>query len=469
MLFNSYEFIFAFFPVVLAVWFWSGRHEWARFGVCWLVLASLFFYGWWNPAYLPLLLGSVVLNYASGAALLKWRRIEILVLGVCANLGVLAHFKYAAFFLENVSGLTGANLFIPQIALPIGISFFTFQQIAWLADVWRGKAGKHDFWSYALFVSFFPQLIAGPIVHHSEIIPQFRKKDVFTPDMLNFAAGFTIFTIGLFKKVVIADNLGRGMVDDAFFMAANGREVEFWTAWQAALAYTFQIYFDFSGYSDMAIGLARFFGIRLPVNFSSPYKARNAIEFWRRWHITLSRFLRDYLYIPLGGNRHGDMRRYMNIMIVMLLGGLWHGAAWTFVVWGGMHGVYLLLSHLWRWRMPLLAARTLTFFAVVLAWVVFRAQNGTGAIVMLQSMNAVPQGLPGPGFLMLAGLLVFVQLAPNTQEWMGNYQPVLEKVKPAGGRIAWRPTRLWAVAVSMLFAVSVFSMYREEVFIYFQF
>lgn len=468
MLFNSYEFIFAFFPVVLAGWFWLGQKGQARLGLLWLVLASLFFYAWWNPVCLPLLLGSVVFNYACGRALLRWRRMEILFGGVGANIALLVYYKYTGFLLDSVAGLTGASVFVPHIILPIGISFFTFQQIAWLADIWRGKSKEHDFWSYALFVAFFPQLIAGPIVHHSEIIPQFRKKGAFAPDALNFAVGFTIFAIGLFKKVVVADSLGRGMVDTVFFAAANGKDLGFWSAWQAALAYTFQIYFDFSGYSDMAIGLARFFGIRLPMNFNSPYKAVDIIEFWRRWHITLSRFLKDYLYIPLGGNRHGKARRYLNVMIVMLLGGLWHGAAWTFVVWGGLHGIYLLSNHLWRWKMPAGLAQAVTFLAVVLAWVVFRAQNSMAVLKMLQAMVS-PTGLPQADFMLLVLIYIFVRLAPNTQECMGRYEPVLEKVKAAMGKISWQPSRGWAIASSVLFMISVFSMYREEVFIYFQF
>ena len=397
MLFNSDVFIFVFLPIVLAGFSASHRLFGHRGATIWLVAASLFFYGWWNPLYLWILLFSLAFNFLIGERVARnslTRRGKMsLTLGVIVNLGLLGYFKYATFVVENVLHLGGLEFGIRAVVLPIGISFFTFQQIAYLVDAYRAEAKEYDFFEYALFVTFFPQLIAGPIVHHKEMMPQFGSSDAGRISRLDISVGLSIFIIGLFKKVVLADTAAL-YATPVFSLADSGEPVALLSAWQGAVAYTVQIYFDFSGYSDMAIGLGRLFGIRLPVNFNSPYKSENVIEFWRRWHITLSRFLRDYLYFPLGGHRRGQVRRYVNLMIVMLLGGLWHGAGWTFVFWGGLHGVYLMLNQLWRklgdqrtaTPLGMFSGRMLTVLCVIFAWVFFRAETFGGAIILIRGM-----------------------------------------------------------------------------------
>jgi alginate O-acetyltransferase complex protein AlgI len=347
MLFNSYTFIFIFLPITLLVFFSIGGKGHHRIAIAWLVAASLFFYGWWNPAYLSLILGSILFNYAVGVALSNLQAQSsashltkkiILSFGILVNLFLLAYFKYANFFVDNLNSLSGSNFHLQTIILPLAISFFTFQQITYLVDAYKGETREYNFLHYCLFVTFFPQLIAGPIVHHREMLPQFVKNTIYKFNHQHLAIGLTIFFIGLFKKVVLADGVAV-YATPVFEAAEQGVMLTFFEAWAGALAYTFQLYFDFSGYSDMAIGIARMFGIRLPLNFNSPYKSVNIIEFWRRWHITLSRFLRDYLYIPLGGNRKGKFRRYINLMITMLLGGLWHG--WLDICYVGSFAWFL--------------------------------------------------------------------------------------------------------------------------------
>src|ERR1700686_4908004 len=399
MLFSSYTFLFQFLPATVLAFAAARRHS-PRAGIMVLAGASLFFYGAWRPVYLLLLLASIGVNFALGLRMEDpLRRRSIGTFGVALNLAVLCYFKYTNFIFDSLNTLTGAPLPFFNIVLPLGISFFTFQQIAYLVDVMRGAKVERDIVSYTLFVSFFPHLIAGPLVHHAEMIPQFKRGRTGRSAVLA-ARGLAIFAAGLFKKVVIADNLAQ-FVSPVFAHLDAGGGVTTPGAWLAPLVYPLQIYFDFSGYSDMAIGLALLFGIRLPVNFRSPYKAASIIEFWRRWHITLSRFLRDFLYIPLGGNRLGEQRRYFNLMLTMLLGGLWHGAGWNFLIWGGLHGIYLSINHLWHsWRggdahapaanAYATAAKAVswavTFFAVVIAWVFFRAQTMAGAWQMLGSL-----------------------------------------------------------------------------------
>src|SRR6202049_52948 len=349
MLFSSYTFLFQFLPAT-ALAFAAARLHSPRAGIMVLAGASLVFYGAWRPIYLLLLLASIAVNFSLGLRMEDpLRRRAIGTFGVVLNLALLCYFKYTNFIFDSVNTLTGALLPFFNIILPLGISFFTFQQIAYLVDVMRGAKVERDIVSYTLFVSFFPHLIAGPLVHHAEMIPQFKRGRTGRSSVLA-ARGLAIFAAGLFKKVVIADNLAQFVSPVFAHLDAGGGVTTSW-AWLATLAYTLQIYFDFSGYSEMAIGLALLFGIRLPVNFRSPYQATSIIEFWRRWHITLSRFLRDYLYIPLGGNRLGEQRRYLNLLLTMLLGGLWHGAGWNYLIWGGLHGIYLCTNHLWRgWR-----------------------------------------------------------------------------------------------------------------------
>ena len=337
MLFNSYVFILAFLPIVALGYFRIqayGKHEGA---LVFLALASLFFYAWWNPIYLPLLLASILINFFLGVRLCKNRSVILLSLGILFNLALLGYFKYANFLASNINQAFDTSIHPGHIILPLAISFFTFQQITYLVDSYNQLTKDYRFSHYTLFVTFFPQLIAGPIVHHHEMMPQFMQRKAWSPSMDNLAVGLTIFVLGLAKKVLIADKIAP-YASAAFAASDHGTALTFFEAWKGALAYSFQLYFDFSGYSDMAIGLARIFGIILPLNFFSPYKANNIIDFWRRWHMTLSRFLRDYLYIPLGGNRKGTIRRYLNLFITMLLGGLWHGAVMGCAAWILSHG-----------------------------------------------------------------------------------------------------------------------------------
>ena len=336
MLFNSYEFLFLFLPITIVGFFVIAKKS-QLFAAAWLASASLFFYGWWDVRYVPLLAGSIIYNYAVGlflsgkaaqasSALKK----TLLTIGIVGNLILLGYYKYADFFIRTLNDRLDSHIDLLAIILPLGISFFTFTQIAFLVDAFYGKVREYRFIHYCLFVTYFPHLIAGPVLHHEEMMPQFDKRATYSPQAINFAVGMTIFFIGLFKKVVLGDGIAPyGSV--AFDAVSRGESLELFQAWGGVLAYTMQLYFDFSGYSDMAIGLSRIFGINLPLNFNSPYKALNIIEFWRCWHMTLSRFLRDYLYFPLGGNRKGPVRRYLNLFITMLLGGLWHGAGWQFM------------------------------------------------------------------------------------------------------------------------------------------
>ena len=410
MLFNSYGFIFLFLPIVLLGFFQLSRihHVYAA---AWLAVSSLFFYAYWNPAYVGLLLGSIVCNYAFGMWIAKAgvqqalaRRKQLLTFAIATNLVLLGYYKYANFFLSSANSLTGSSLSLGDIILPLGISFFTFTQIAFLVDTYQGKVKEYNFVHYVLFVTYFPHLIAGPVLHHKDMMPQFAHNATYRINWDHVATGILLFTLGLCKKVLWADSLApfaTAIFDGTQHGMATGTLPTIYEAWSGALAYTLQIYFDFSGYTDMALGIALMFNIRLPINFNSPYKSTSIIEFWRRWHITLSTFLRDYLYVPLGGNRHGKLRRYANLLTTMLLGGLWHGAGWTFVIWGALHGVYLVINNLWRdmvserylrwipdW-LGALAGGILTFIAVVAAWVVFRAGNMAQALVILKAMFGI--------------------------------------------------------------------------------
>ena len=467
MLFNSYGFVFIYLPIALLVYSLLGRVG-LRAAMAWLAFMSLAFYAWWDVRFLPLLLLSICFNFQAARAILSaqgLRRKRLMQAGVAVNLLALAWFKYANF-------LFGTSF---DITLPIGISFFTFTQIAFLVDCARGEARETDPVQYTLFVSYFPHLVAGPVLHHKEMMPQFSAPENARLRIENLALGMSIFIVGLAKKVLIADNLSP-MVGPAFSAGAHPQLTE---AWLATLAYTFQLYFDFSGYSDMAIGLSLLFGVRLPLNFNSPYKSRNISEFWRRWHMTLSRFLRDYLYLPLGGNRQGPARRLCNLMITMLLGGLWHGAGWTFVLWGGLHGLYLVIHHSWHARFPNAGPRwwhwPLTFLVVLLAWVPFRAPNMDVTWDMLRGLAglnglALPRQLGGEGIrwltldtaglpmLVLAMLLAF--FAPNTQELFARGE---------AGRWRWQPSTRWALGCAALLTVCLFSMNRSSEFLYFQF
>ena len=497
MLFNSYIFIFLFLPISLIVYFQIGRYGYHNVAIGWLVATSLVFYGWWNPVYLGLILGSIVFNFALGAFIhknLHRQPAYVLTFGIVVNLVVLGYFKYANFFIDNVNSLFATNIHLDQIILPLAISFFTFQQIAYLVDTWKGETGEQNFLHYCLFVTFFPHIVAGPIVHHKEMLPQFAKKNIGRLSYENITVGLSLFILGLFKKVVIADTAAV-YATPYFDIAAHGGTLTFLEGWVAALAYTFQLYFDFSGYSDMAIGMAKMFGILLPINFNSPYKAYNIIDFWRTWHITLSRFLRDYLYIPLGGNRKGTARRYVNLMITMLLGGLWHGAGWTFVIWGGLHGIYLVINHGWRalksilkptFKIPSFLADNvswlITFIAVVVAWVFFRAPTMHSALRVLEAMFGLNGfGLTISGELSRRTLLLFfisvifiVRVLPNSIDIVSRFNPVLEKeygrIKSAI-TLSWKPTIIWGFIFVVLALASLRTMiiqgYHEFIYRFF--
>jgi len=498
MLFNSYPFILVFLPLALLGFHLLRGRGLERQSVAFLVLMSLAFYGWWDAIYLLLLVPLMLATYWLAGLIMPRNGVRpalarpLLVLGISGNLATLGYFKYANFFVDNANALFGLDLFLAQVVLPLGISFFVFQKIAFLADAYAGKVDRLNLLDYSLFVTFFPQLIAGPIVHHSEVLPQFRRGGAVPWPYL--AMGLTIFAIGLAKKVLLADTAAT-FATPQFDAAAAGAQLDMLAAWSGALAYTAQLYFDFSGYTDMAIGAGLLFGIRLPINFDSPYKATSIIDFWRRWHITLSRFLRDYLYLPLGGNRKGPARRHVNLFIVMLLGGFWHGAGWTFVVWGALHGFYLALNHGWRalrarlgladsyGRSGRFAAGAVTFLAVVVAWVFFRAADVTAATAMLKAMTGVngfvmPAAAHGSantglGLLVAGALLLLAWLAPNTQQIAGYVGPHSAHGPAAAAAPAsplrWRPNLRWAAMAGGLFGVGLISLSKVSEFLYFQF
>ena len=527
MLFNSFEFIFAFLPISLIVFYWLGRHTKnikQQLPVLWLIFASLIFYGRWNPMNLPLILASIAINYYLGCFLNSGLKSDlfkkiILGTGIIINLGLICYFKYSYFIVNNLNQLLKTNFDWPLMVIPLAISFFTFQQIAYLVDAYKGETKDYDLRKYMLFVCFFPQLIAGPIVHHREVLPQFEKASIYKFSQKTLSIGLTVFIAGLFKKVIFADRIAE-YSNLAFAAASQGIDLTFSEAWVGALGYSLQLYFDFSGYSDMAIGAAYMFGIRLPLNFNSPYKAISIVDFWRRWHITLSHFLRDYLYIPLGGSRKGDLRRYSNLVITMLLGGLWHGAGWTFIFWGGLHGFYLVINHLYRsvrkklghdlnsdgWLLRT-AGWSATFLAVVISWVFFKASSFAIATSILSSMfgfNGIDLATfltPYLGFLRNLGigflgftvnvgisqkyatfgiiiLLLIAWFTPNTQQWMGKYNPALtepiERGRPEWAEklwqsLSWKPNKIWSVVIAGLTSLSLLSFSRVSEFLYFQF
>ena len=488
MLFNSYEFIFFFLPIVFIAYFFLLKQRWIVGAKGFLVFASLFFYSWWNIDYLPLILVSMLFNYVIGNTLnenfkqIRLHKKTILWIGIAANLALLGYFKYSDFLIENIDLLLNMKIPLLHLALPLAISFFTFQQIAYLVDSYRGETQEYDFLNYALFVTFFPQLIAGPIVHHAEMMPQFASRWNAVKRYRHIAAGLFVFSLGLFKKVVIADS---------FAVWANagfdgGAALNFFEAWAASLSYTLQLYFDFSGYTDMAIGAALLFNIKLPFNFNSPYKALDIQDFWRRWHMTLSRFLRDYIYIPLGGNRKGSLRTYTNLLITFLLGGIWHGAGWTFVFWGFLHGVALMAHRAWKllgFSMPKVWAWLTTFLFINFTWVFFRAETWQDALRILKGMlgltgvvlvpklegklqilaswkslsfGAVTQHIGG-GYMLLAAILagvLMVILLPNSNSFRDKKMTL--------------PMMLFA---ALLFSYAVIKSFASstEVFLYFNF
>ena len=486
MLFNSPEFLFLFFPLTV-VCFWMLAHYVShKVAAGWLALCSLFFYGWWDSRYISLLLSSIVFNYGMGLCIGRAKRDgysgAVLFMAVAANLGLLGLFKYADFFLSTSNAFAGTTFVLPHYILPLGISFFTFTQIAFLVDVHRGVAKEYSPVHYLLFVTYFPHLIAGPILHHKEMMPQFASVRTYSPQARSVALGLFLFSMGLFKKTVLADTVAP-YATAVFTAADSGATVGFVQGWEGALAYTLQLYFDFSGYVDMAIGASKILGIDLPINFNSPYKAVNISDFWRRWHMTLGRFFKDYVYIPLGGNRKGLHRAQLNIVAVMLLSGLWHGAGWTFIIWGAMHAAMSVTNNYWRiFRERVLkhdintstfigrwAGIMVTFVCVVFCWVFFRAKTVGGAVVITQAMLS-PNVLTLAAdfeprkivFAVFASLLVLIWCCPNTSE--------LAKEQ---SYFSWKPNAFWlAMSVVSMTVGSFLMLYgvnRVNEFLYFNF
>src|SRR3989338_8001602 len=464
MLFNSFVFIILFLPVTFGGYFLLQKIR-PQLASIWLAFASLFFYAYWNIVYLPILLFSILFNYILSIyitpgfekSLKEKARKCVFLFAIIFNLGLLGFFKYSNFFIENINILVGSHIQTLKILLPLGISFFTFQKIAYLVDCYKGKAHEKNFLRYLLFVTFFPQLIAVPIVHHSEIMPQFAEKEKRTLNFENISKGLFLFFLGLSKKVVIADTFATWANSGFNGTSALG----FFDAWMTSLSYTFQLYFDFSGYTDMAVGIALLFNIVLPQNFNSPYKALNIQDFWRRWHMTLSRFLRDYIYVPLGGNKLGEWKTYRNLFLVFLIGGLWHGASWMFVIWGSLHGLAIVVHRLRQKgaiEIPRFVAWFLTFNFINITWVFFRAADMESALRVLKGMflpfEDIFPVLFGPKtviVLLLGSILVF--FFKNSYETLQKWSPQL-----------WHLLIVWA-----LFFVSFYSMSGFSEFLYFNF
>lgn len=461
MLFNSQGFLLLFLPLALAAYYSVAENramrEWT------LVAVSFFFYGYWDFRLVPLLAVSIAANWILARTIRGAGSRSAFIAGVALNLAIIGVFKYADFFAGSLAWIAGAQHAPWNIVLPLGISFFTFQQISFLADRYRGEAPEYGFREYVLYISFFPQLIAGPIVRHNELIPQFEASPKREGLHERLSRGVTLLTIGLAKKVFIADTAAR--IADPLFKTAGEGALSIIDAWVGVLAFTFQIYFDFSGYSDMAIGLALMFGFVLPLNFNAPYRATSIREFWRRWHMTLSHFLRDYLYIPLGGGRQGMAVQALALTTTMFLGGLWHGAGWTFVAWGLMHGLGLAVHASWTRlagiRLPHLAGWLLTMLFVMTGWVLFRASGFSEALSLLSSLYganglepSVSEYGANPAILGVAAIVAM--LGPSSQEVA----------------LEWDYSRPWvAVASACLFfgCLVVAGSGIQPEFIYFQF
>src|SRR5215469_7737144 len=466
MLFNSFPFIFGFLPWALVGYWLLARTEAPR--LWFLLIASVAFYGYWDWRFAPLLLASILINWAAVQAFFAYRRAGILVLAIAANLLCLGVFKYLGFFAGIVTDVTGHPLAVARLALPLGISFFTFHHIIYLVDLLRGRAPHYGLRDYALYIALFPQILAGPLVRHNEIMGQFSLPPARAGWEQRAVRGIALFLIGLAKKIFIADALASHA--DPIFAKAGHAAVSIGEAWTAALSFPFQIYFDFSGYSDMAIGLALLFGYVLPVNFEAPYRATSLRDFWRRWHMTLSRFLRDYLYIPLGGNRWGGGRQALNVVLTMLLGGLWHGANWTFVAWGGLHGLYLAVERALRARFatyrpgPLVfvALGLITYTLVNLTWVFFRAKTFAKAWVVLRGMFG--QASAAKPILDTFSLLTVAVIVGGmvVTHWLMRGR-TLESV------IARAPAALVCVVWALLAFAIVIAQGAGSAFIYFQF
>ncbi|MBA2369452.1 MAG: MBOAT family protein [Candidatus Protochlamydia sp.] len=481
MLFNSYTFLVIYLPIVAAGFFSLAKLRLTKAAQGWLFLSSLWFYAYWDVRFLPLLLASMLFNYACGTGMLKTRSLflkkTLLWLGIGGDLSLLFYFKYYNFFLSLA---IESSPFV-EVILPLGISFFTFTQIAYLVDSYQGKAEPCGIISYGLFVTIFPHLIAGPILHHKAMLNQFNQLRMYVVSWPHIAQGIFLFVIGISKKVLIADHLA-SFVKPVFDYPMG--DIPFLQAWVGALSYTLQLYFDFSGYSDMAVGLGLLFNLQLPVNFNSPYKADSIIDFWRRWHITLSLFLRDYLYISLGGNRRGQISKWCNLLITMLLGGLWHGAGWTFVLWGACHGIFLVINHVWRhfnMKISRFSSKFITLLAIIFSWVIFRSPDVATATNIVSGMAGL-NGLVLPAgyetalaFLRPYGIL-FAHLSESNFRlhdlallgllfagvlWLPNSNEWAERFKK-------RPVK-WAIPCGILFLAIFLQLDDLAEFLYYQF
>jgi len=503
MVFASQAFI-AFLVVVIGVYWALGRRH-ATAGKSWLILASLFFYGYWSPVYLLLLLGSIGGNFLVVQALLRSpdaaRRRVLLALGITANLLLIAYYKYFAFLVESWNLFSPVDARVPEILLPIGISFFTFQQIGLLVDTARGTVARLTLTDHVFFNAFFPHLIAGPIVSQAEMLPQLAARTRWLLSDRELATGLALFSLGLFKKTVLIDPFARH-VDAIYTVAARGEPLSLIDGWMAGMGYGFQIYFDFSGYSDMAIGLACMFGVAFPLNFFSPYKATSIRQFWRRWHVTLSRFLQKLLYIPFGGNRHGLARTILALVATMGIGGLWHGAGWNFVIWGLLHGVFLSINHVWlqvsagrwpAWRAFLAdsalaravlhaACVVLTFAAVSFTWVFFRAPDIGTALRLAEAMLGFGAGtgmhwVTEDMWPRLLPYFLIVWALPNSMELFRRSGTIIHiddypsgvRASRLAGRFGFRVVPAWSVASAGIFLVAWFMLSNLSPFIYFQF
>jgi alginate O-acetyltransferase complex protein AlgI len=470
MLFNSYSFIFLFLPITLGIYFGLNRYRWFFWSKSWLLLMSLVFYAHYKKTHLPIILGSILFNYLAGKLLSKpastlkpLLKKLFLIISISANLGLLCYFKYMDFIILNINALTGWHFSSLNLLLPLGISFFTFTQIAYLVDAYKGSITHHDPLNYGLFVTFFPHLLAGPILHHKQMIDQFYEEKNKQINFENIAQGLFLFTLGLSKKLLIADYFG--IYANAGFSSTHILNMA--EGWATSVSYALQLYFDFSGYTDMALGASLMFNILLPINFNSPYKALSFQDFWRRWHITLSNFLRDYVYIPLGGSRKGEIRTYCNLILTFLIGGLWHGAGWTFIFWGLLHGIGLALHRAWQklhYSMPTLLAWFLTFNFINLGWIFFRAKDFSSALNIIKSMIGL-NGLPSPSMslshmdgswlliiMILIGMVVCVGFK-NSQELTAQF----------------KPTPKYALITAILLTTCILCLRTYSEFLYFRF
>jgi alginate O-acetyltransferase complex protein AlgI len=518
MLFNSEIFIFIFLPVAFVGFYILGKHcDSVNYSKWYLVIASLFFYGWWNIDYVPFLIISVAINFYLGNAtrLARKNKQLLLIIGIVINLSFLGYFKYFNFFIDNLNILFKGDYFVENIILPLAISFYTFQQIGYLLDSYKGKTRQESFLNYSLFVVFFPQLIAGPIVIYREIFPQFKKSTFGKFKNTDLIVGLTIFFIGLFKKVVIADNLS-DFSTPVFTIAEAGGELDFLLAWQGAFSYTFQLYFDFSGYSDMAIGLGRMFGLKLPMNFYSPFKSTSIIDFWRRWHATLGRFIATDLFIPLSAKytRIAISKRYKTLayflvasvlptMVTFVLVGLWHGAGWTFIFFGFMHGIYMIVNYAWRNLqaakrknyLPPFLSWSITFICIIVSFVIFRADSLESGFVVLKYMfqpdfSLLILGMSGflqnllnikhwvlfhmYGYEQYIAMATFVVFAmPNTMQLMSRYNPCIDingiRFSSLRSILNWRASYLWVSFSLIVSVIALLNTTGTTEFLYFQF